>query len=103
LLPFPPAIAREFDRIDTLDIFVRVFPPAGAGAQLQAALTVGREGTVVQAADVTCQRSATVSEAVDCQATVPLADLAPGDYALTVAGRVGTGDPVTRAIPFRVR
>jgi VWFA-related protein len=103
LLPFPPAIAREFDAADTLAVFVRVFAPPDAEGELRAALTVARDGEVLQAAAVTCSRSVSRQDALDCIADLPLDALAPGGYALTFAARVAGGEPVSRAIPFIVR
>jgi hypothetical protein len=103
LLPFPPAIAREFAAADTLAVFIRVFPPSNAGAQLQTALTIARGGNVLQAAAVRCTPSSSTPGALDCIADVSLDRLAPGDYALTFAARIGAGEPVSRAIPFTVR
>lgn len=103
LLPFPPTITREFGATDLLTVFVRVFPPSAGTDSLQTALTIGRDGEVLQAAAVRCARSSAAPRTLDCLADLPLIDLAPGDYALTFAARIGSGDPTSRAIPFSVR
>lgn len=101
-VPFPPAIARAFDASDAVAVFVRVFPPATASGELQTALTVARDGEVVQAASVNCQPSTALAGALDCLADLSL-DLPAGDYALTFAARVTGAEPVSRAIPFSIR
>ena len=103
LLPFPPAVAREFNATDAIAVFVRVFPPPDAAGELQTALTVARGGEVVQAGSVNCEPATARPGALDCLADLPLDGLSAGDYALTFAARVTGAELVSRAIPLRIR
>lgn len=101
LVPFQPTTARTFSRDQQLRIFSRVFTSKPAG--LRPELRLERDGTAVRAIDVTVHPTPSVEDAVDCEATLPLANLPQGTYALRFAVG-GKNDPgAVQSVGFVVR
>ena len=104
LLPVQPTSRRAFDRTDTVSGFVRVYQAIGRApgpATLTVAITDGG-GKIADrtASSLGPERFAT--RQADCSFTVPVANLTPGEYLLTVEAAQGA-KTVTRRLRFSVK
>ena len=108
VLPAPPIAMRTFPQNDELALFAEVYERAGAPPHSIdiAAIVRSDEGTVVFKQEEE-RRSAELQGAsggYGYQARVPLSDLEPGLYVLTLEARSRLGDhpAAVRQVPFRV-
>jgi hypothetical protein len=108
VLRAPPTAARQFDRRDILSVFTEVYDNRKDRATPVAITTsvADAAGRVVFRSEESIEGSAfdSARRAYGHMASVPLNDLAPGEYALRVEARSrgGTTAPVVRHIPFAV-
>jgi hypothetical protein len=108
VLRVPPTAARQFDRRDILSVFTEVYDNRKDRAAPVAVTTsvADAAGRVVFRSEESIEGSAfdSARRAYGHMASVPLNDLAPGEYALRVEARSrsGTTAPVVRHIPFSV-
>jgi hypothetical protein len=108
VLPAPPGALRSFGQNDEIALFAEVYDNAGNiphGVDITTTIT-SEQGTVVYTAEE--QRSSTElqgkSGGYGYTARIPLADIAPGPYVLTLTARSRlSGNPTTtRHIRFDV-
>lgn len=99
-VPFPPTTRREFSTTDRLHVFARIFAARPADVRTEILLT--RDGQTVRSLAPQMAPAAVPAGAIDCQAPLPLADLAPGTYAIEWIVRAGA-ERVTRAVGFVVK
>lgn len=101
LVPFQPTTARTLAATDTLRVFGRAF----WRARDTAVVTIAIKTVPASLKQPTLTMSPGVKGGQEAafDATVPLAGLAPGRYVLEITGRLGSGKPVTREVPFAVR
>jgi hypothetical protein len=98
VLPFQPSTRRRFAPGAGLRVWSRVFTREAMTAEM----TVKQGDTVVRTLAVKTAAAAKVKNATDCDASLSLAGLAPGDYVLEFVARAGKAE-TRRAVPFEVR
>jgi VWFA-related protein len=101
LVPFQPTTARTFTSGQQLRVFSRVFAAKPAEVKTELRLTRGK--TVVQTLPLRVTPTASVEGAQDCEATLDLKDVPPGDYALEFTARLSRNQTSTRAVGFHVQ
>ena len=102
LVPFQPTTSRTFRAADALRIFMTgAWRSSTTAMNVEVSITGGPTPRIRQ-----FTAEASVPAAGGRQArfdgVVPLADLPPGAYVLSVSATTGKGKPVTRAIPFAI-
>ena len=109
VLPAPPSASREFPRQDTLAVFAEVYDNVAKTPHRVeiTASVLADDGKVVHTTS-DMRKSEELQGATGgygYTTTIPLANLAPGRYVLRLAATslLGTPEPVTREIEFRVR
>ena len=109
VLPTSPTASREFPRNDTLALFTEIYDNIGKTAHRVAITTsiIADDGQVVKTTSDERKSDELKGAGGGYGYTTqfPLTGLAPGRYVLRVAARstLGTGDPVSRDVEFRVR
>jgi VWFA-related protein len=98
MVPFQPTTARIFSPSQQLRVFARAF---AAAQDLTLELVLSRGGKTIRAVPVATTPSPSSAGAVDCVTTIALADLPPGDYALTLTALLPGGRITTRAVGFQ--
>lgn len=102
LVPFQPTTTRSFKASDSLRIFLTgAWRSSTTALNLEIAITGGPQPRVRQLTSNAAALAGGRKASVDT--VVPLADLPPGSYVLSVTGVTGKGKPVTRAIPFVIK
>jgi VWFA-related protein len=103
LVPFQPTTSRAFAAENTLRVFL-------TGAWRSAATSLGVDfeisgGPSPLRRHMTVDASAVTSGGRQARidSTLPLANLPPGNYVLSVSASAGKDKPVTRALPFVIR
>lgn len=106
LLPVTPTTRREFNRRDRVTAFLRVYhggkaPPAPA--TLAVLVTDGRGATVLDAPQTISSDQFAANRAANFRFDLPLAQLAPGPYLLTVEAALSARATARRDVRFVVR
>jgi VWFA-related protein len=109
-LPGPPALTREFGANESLTLYAELYGSAASAPGVIVATSVLDEnGREVYRHDGPPTEGAAAAEPpapgkVEVRRTVPLKELAPGQYLLRLEARVppGTEGPVGQSVPFRV-
>ena len=103
LAPFQPTTKREFARSDILEIYT---PIVGVGRQTSATVSLA----INRAEEVVFTRTVVVAAAMagtnphgEFRTNVPLKDLTPGTYTVTVEARTPDGRRATRAVAFEIK
>jgi VWFA-related protein len=103
LVPFQPTTSRAFKSSDALRIFLAgAWRSSTTALSVEVSITGGPEPRIRH---LTADAAVAVGggRRANIDATVPLTNLPPGEYALSVSATTGKGKPVTRAIPFVIR
>lgn len=98
VLPFQPSTRRRFAPGAEVRVWSRVF----AREAVMAEMTVKQSDVVVRTLAVKTASDGKVKNPTDCDATLSLAGLAPGDYVLELVARAGKAE-TRRAVPFEIR
>ncbi|HSL23823.1 MAG TPA: VWA domain-containing protein [Vicinamibacterales bacterium] len=109
ILPGPPTAIREFSREDTLGVFAEVYDnQASTPHRIDITATIKADGgrsMVSQSEERSTEELQGARGGFGYRTDIPLQDLEPGSYVLTVEARSRlSGNPTVREdIPFRVR
>jgi len=109
VLPAPPSAARDFPRDDTLSVFTEVYDNVGKTPhRVEITATVlADDGKVVHTTSDERKSEELQGSAGGYGYTtkIPLQGFAPGRYVLRIGAKslLGTSQPVTRDVEFRVR
>jgi VWFA-related protein len=112
VLPAPPSASREFQRGDTIDLFVEVYDNLGTQTAHRVVITttvLADDGkTVFSTSDERRSdelKDSTAGGGFGHTAKIPLEPFAPGRYVLRLEARptIGKTDPVSREVEFTVR
>jgi len=103
VVPFQPTTSRVFTPADQLRVFL-----TGAWRSSTTVLNVnidisGGPAPLKRHFAVNAESAAGGGRQARIDSTVPLADLGPGSYVLSVSASAGKDKPFTRAIPFVIR
>lgn len=102
LVPFQPTTDRAFRSTDSLRVFLSAAWRSRT-TSLSAEVTISGSGAPrVRHLAVDAAVTAAGGRTARIDTVVPLADLAPGAYVLTVSAAPGKGKPAERAIPFTI-
>jgi hypothetical protein len=109
VLPGPPAAAREFPAGDVLSLFAEVYDTRGdAPHKVDITASVKADGgrtMITQSEERETSELQGRSGGFGYRADIPLKDLPPGEYVLSVEARsrLSGTEAVRRDIPFRIR
>jgi VWFA-related protein len=101
LVPFQPTTTRTFTSGQQLRVFSRVF--TAKPADLKTDLRLTRGGKVVETLPLRIKPTPGVEGAEDCEATLDLRILPPGDYAIEFTARLSRNQTSTRTVGFHVQ
>ena len=102
LVPFQPTTTRAFAAGDALRVFVTgAWRSSPTVLNVEISITGGSQPRIRRLTANAAVAAAGARKAV-VDTVMPLADLVPGSYVLSVSATTGKGKPVTRALPFRI-
>ncbi len=105
LVPIVPTTERVFSSTDAVTAFCRIFQRDRRGKPIVVTTRVATRGgtSVFEASETVSPDGFAASESADHQFPLPLGELKPGAYVLSVVAVLDKDTSVTRTIPFTVR
>ena len=107
--PAPPTALRDFSRGDAIAVFARLYDNVRSPSHIIDITTTVRadDGHSIFSSheERSSEEVQNIPAGYDYSVRFPLKELTPGRYVLSVEvqSRIGNGDPIGRAVPFRIR
>lgn len=106
LLPFQPTTTREFRSGDSLKLFARLFWKGKDQPAVTLAITAsdaGPKGPALQLTLPVAMKTVENRQEAVVDATLPLKNLSPGQYHLSIDAKLPSGQTASRVVPFEVK